>query len=59
MSAERQELESIISYLASLSTKELKQKYLSYEVKWVYIAELKERKIISDKEMADIVGWWR
>ncbi len=43
--------------LAKLSIKDLKEAYRNYDVSWIYIVELKERKYITEEEMNFIVDF--
>lgn len=46
-----------LRHLAKLSIKDLKETYRNYDVSWIYIAELKERKYITEEEMNFIIGF--
>lgn len=48
-----------LKYLSSLSIKEIKKAYENYSVSWIYIAELKNRRYITQEEMNIIVSWWK
>ncbi len=52
-------IDTQLKYLSSLSIKELKKAYENYNVPWIYIAELKNRRYITQEEMNIIVGCWK